>query len=85
MSSCVQSAYDLRLSFGFPGRTGVYHRVFILSHVLLLQSQFTNPMDVRGVVVVTMNHVTSFRVFYQMLEIPAFTTVIDGEQRERVS
>ena len=42
-------------------------------------------MEVHGVVVVTMNYVTSFQVFYQLLEVPVFATVTDSSQRERVS
>ena len=42
-----------------------------------LQADFTNTMEVHGVVVVTMDYVTSFQVFYQLLEVPVFATITE--------
>ena len=41
-------------------------------------------MEVRGVVAVTIARVTSFRIFYERLDIPVFALVLDSLHRERV-
>ena len=41
-------------------------------------------MEVRGVVVVSMAHVTSFRLFYERVDLPVFASVVDGRHTERV-
>ena len=51
----------------------------------VLQVEFTSIMEVHGVVVVSMAKVTSFRVFYERIDLPVFVSVGDSQRAERVS